>query len=217
MSLVKNGSDSTGISEYARFVAELIDSARRFQKLDQWKAELPAAATHWLLSGGEADGILGREFRSVWREFIADYGIHGYDSRIADGDQLVLPFGITLAGVPFPPPEKPLFTFIDLFAGIGGFRMALQRNGGRGVFSSEWDKHAQETYYNNFGEYPFGDIRQFTKDSVTDLELKKLIPDHDVLAAGFPCQPFSHAGVSARRSLGRLPAAQHRLARVVRG
>jgi len=183
--LVKNGSDSIGISEYARFVAELLDSAKRFQKLDQWKAELPAAATHWLLSGGESDDILGREFRSVWREFIADYGINGYNSRIADGDQLVLPFGITLAGVPFPPPVKPLFTFIDLFAGIGGFRMALQRNGGRGVFSSEWDKHAQETYYNNFGEYPFGDIRQFIKESVADLELKKLIADYDVLAVSF--------------------------------
>lgn len=79
------------------------------------------------------------------------------------------------------------FTFIDLFAGIGGFRIALQQNGGKCVFSSEWDADAQKTYFSNFGEIPFGDI---TKDSV-----KNCIPDgFDVLCAGFPCQAFSIAG-----------------------
>ena len=183
--LEKNGSSSVHIGEYARFVAELVDSAKRFQKFEPWKRELPSAISHWLLSGGESVGILGKEFRSIWREFIADYGINGYDSHLSEGGQLVLPFGITLGEIPFPPPIKSRFEFIDLFAGIGGFRIALQRQGGRSVFSSEWDKPAQETYFNNFGEYPFGDIRQFTQDSVTDQELKKLIPDHDVLAAGF--------------------------------
>lgn len=86
------------------------------------------------------------------------------------------------------------FTFIDLFAGIGGFRLGLERAGGRSVFSSEWDKYAQKTYKAWFNEIPAGDIRNIDP---------KDIPDHDVLAAGFPCQPFSIAGVSKKKSLGR--------------
>ena len=98
--------------------------------------------------------------------------------------------------VPFPGPEKPKFTFIDLFAGIGGFRLAMQAQGGKCVFSSEWNSYAQQTYFANFGEMPFGDI---TKE-VT----KKYIPKKfDILCAGFPCQPFSIAGVSKKKSLGR--------------
>ena len=84
--------------------------------------------------------------------------------------------------------RKDKFTFIDLFAGIGGFRIAMQSLGGRCVFSSEWDEAAKETYFDNYGEVPFGDI--------TKKEIKDLIPDHfDVLCAGFPCQPFSNAGL----------------------
>jgi DNA (cytosine-5)-methyltransferase 1 len=89
--------------------------------------------------------------------------------------------------IPFRKPTNPKFTFIDLFAGIGGFRVALQSLGGECVFSSEWDKEAQKTYYSNFGEIPFGDI---TKE-----ETKKWIPkSFDILCAGFPCQAFSIAG-----------------------
>lgn len=89
--------------------------------------------------------------------------------------------------IPFPGPSEPKFRFIDLFAGIGGFRMAMQSLGGKCVFSSEWDEQAKKTYYLNYGEYPFGDI---TKE-----ETKKFIPDDfDVLCAGFPCQAFSIAG-----------------------
>lgn len=89
--------------------------------------------------------------------------------------------------VPFPEPENPKFKFIDLFAGIGGFRIAMQSLGGKCVFTSEWDEQAQKTYEANFGEVPFGDI---TKE-----ETKKFIPDgFDVLCAGFPCQAFSIAG-----------------------
>ena len=106
-------------------------------------------------------------------------------------------------GIPFPPPKKEKFKFIDLFAGIGGFRIALQRHGGRCVFSSEIDNAARKTYERNFGEIPFGDIRFFTGPEISDEKLKQLIPDHDVLAAGFPCQPFSRAGVSARNSLNK--------------
>ena len=89
--------------------------------------------------------------------------------------------------VPFPAPENPAFTFIDLFAGIGGFRMALQNLGGKCVFTSEWDKYSQLTYETNFGERPFGDI--------TERATKDYIPDgFNVLCAGFPCQAFSIAG-----------------------
>ena len=105
-------------------------------------------------------------------------------------------------GVPFPPPEKHRFTFIDLFAGVGGFRLALQANGGRCVFTSEIDEAAQQTYRQNFGVQPYGDIRQFTGVELADSVVDARIPEHDVLAAGFPCQPFSRAGVSARNAVG---------------
>ncbi|TLX23955.1 DNA mismatch endonuclease Vsr [Chryseobacterium indologenes] len=89
--------------------------------------------------------------------------------------------------IPFHPVKNPKFRFIDLFAGIGGFRLALQNLGGKCIFTSEWDKEAKKTYRANFGEVPFGDI---TKEST-----KSYIPDEfDVLCAGFPCQAFSIAG-----------------------
>lgn len=89
--------------------------------------------------------------------------------------------------VPFPAPENPRFTFIDLFAGIGGFRIAFQNLGGKCVYSSEFDPKAQESYFANYGEMPFGDI---TKEST-----KSYIPPYfDILCAGFPCQAFSLAG-----------------------
>lgn len=86
-----------------------------------------------------------------------------------------------------------LYKFIDLFAGIGGIRLAFEEYG-ECVFSCEWDVKAQETYFANFYETPFGDIRKINE---------KEIPDHDILLAGFPCQPFSIAGVSKKNSLGR--------------
>lgn len=89
--------------------------------------------------------------------------------------------------IPFPKPDSPKFKFIDLFAGIGGFRLAFQNLGGNCIFTSEWDKYSKKTYQANFGEVPFGDI---TKKAVKDY-----IPDNfDILCAGFPCQAFSIAG-----------------------
>ena len=89
--------------------------------------------------------------------------------------------------VPFPAPDKPKFTFIDLFAGIGGFRIAMQNLGGKCVYSSEFDAKAQETYFANYGEVPFGDItKKATKDYIPK--------DFDILCGGFPCQAFSLAG-----------------------
>ncbi|WP_448244829.1 DNA (cytosine-5-)-methyltransferase [Pseudoxanthomonas mexicana] len=90
------------------------------------------------------------------------------------------------------------FTFIDLFAGIGGMRLAFEQQGGRCVFTSEWDAYARKTYAANFHDGPehvfAGDIT---------LVHEKDVPDHDVLLAGFPCQPFSIAGVSKKNALGR--------------
>ena len=94
----------------------------------------------------------------------------------------------TLASV-----ESAPFTFIDLFAGIGGTRIAYERAGGHCVYSNEWNKYCQLTYYTNFGEQPDGDITKVDAWS---------IPDHDILVAGFPCQPFSIAGVSKKKSMG---------------
>ena len=89
--------------------------------------------------------------------------------------------------VPFPPVKKHKFSFIDLFAGIGGFRLAMQNLGGKCVFTSEWDRGAKRTYKANFGETPFGDI--------TNEKTKSYIPNgFDILCAGFPCQAFSIAG-----------------------
>ena len=90
--------------------------------------------------------------------------------------------------------EKGKFTFIDLFAGIGGMRLAFEQAGGRCVYSNEWNSHSQQTYFANFGEMPDGDITKVDA---------RTIPNHDVLVAGFPCQPFSIAGVSKKQSLGR--------------
>jgi len=94
-------------------------------------------------------------------------------------------------------PAKPRFmkfSFIDLFAGIGGFRLGLQRLGGECLFTSEWDRFSAKTYEHWFGDKPHGDITKIAPSS---------IPDHDLLAAGFPCQPFSIAGVSKKNALGQ--------------
>ena len=117
----------------------------------------------------------------------------GYDVEEPQAEYSLFP---ELDDVPFPAPENPKFTFIDLFAGIGGFRIAMQNLGGKCVYSSEWNIYAQKTYYANYGEMPFGDI--------TKKETKSYIPKQfDILCAGFPCQPFSIAGVSKKNSLGR--------------
>ena len=95
----------------------------------------------------------------------------------------------------FNPKPKPDFTFIDLFAGIGGMRLGFESVGGACVFSSEFDKHAQDTYFENYGEYPFGDITKIANEEASENNWIDSIPDHDVLIGGFPCQPFSHAGL----------------------
>jgi len=145
-----------------------------------------AALTHYLQSGEEK-----------YLKLVTDDGFELYGTKLADlkADASFQDLRLGLEwDIPFPPPNKPKFTFIDLFAGIGGIRLAYQREGGKCVFSSEWNKYAKITYEANFGEVPFGDI------TVID---EKLIPDHDILLGGFPCQPFSIAGVSKKNALGR--------------
>ncbi|HWY56227.1 MAG TPA: DNA (cytosine-5-)-methyltransferase [Terriglobales bacterium] len=85
-------------------------------------------------------------------------------------------------------------TFVDLFCGIGGMRLGFEQVGCKCVFSSDWDKYAQQTYAANFGDVPVGKIREVSSS---------LILDRDILVGGFPCQPFSISGVSKKNSLGR--------------
>ena len=96
--------------------------------------------------------------------------------------------------------SKSKYKFIDLFAGIGGIRKAFENAGAECVFSSEWDLDAQKTYKENYGETPKGDITQIKSEE---------IPDHDILTAGFPCQPFSIAGVTKNNALGKEHGFKH--------
>ena len=131
------------------------------------------------------------EILDSWCDFVSNgnTNINGTTGNIARESDVARQLYLfpELFQVRFPACDNPSFTFIDLFAGIGGFRMAFQNLGGKCVFSSEWDEQAKKTYFANYGEVPFGDI---TKESV-----KRLIPNNfDVLCAGFPCQAFSLAG-----------------------
>lgn len=133
----------------------------------------------------QAEGIL-----RLWYDFVR--GEHRpkdipADRVAEDGNALQAYLFADLFRAPFPAPEHPTFTFIDLFAGIGGFRMAFQNLGGKCIFSSEWDEQAKRTYYANYGDVPFGDI---TKESTK----AKIPAGFDILCAGFPCQAFSLAG-----------------------
>ncbi len=119
------------------------------------------------------------------RPYVVDKGRTATLFNPVQGEFLSLLSDMSSHKFPFQTPKEGKFTFIDLFAGIGGIRLGFQMNGGRCVFSSEWDKDAAKTYYYNFGERPVGDIQKIDPKS---------IPDFDVLLAGFPCQPFSIIG-----------------------
>lgn len=147
-----------------------------------------AAFTHYL---NNYQSILSKNYKSeailqLKRYLEYKYPDEDITSNVAEEALQYLVFDFKNE-VPFPEPENPKFEFVDLFAGIGGFRIAMQSLGGKCVFTSEWDEQAKKTYSANFGEVPFGDI---TKE-----DTKKFIPDNfDVLCAGFPCQAFSIAG-----------------------
>ena len=130
-----------------------------------------------------------------WRSTSGTEVIRRFVDRLAfgpeDGLRIVRPAN---AGELLITPHFSGLRFIDLFAGIGGMRLGFEAAGGSCVFSSEWDRFAQQTYAANFGHRPVGDIREIATQD---------IPTHDILLAGFPCQPFSIAGVSKKNSLGR--------------
>lgn len=151
-----------------------------------FESEDNAILTHYLHNYGSGNA---ENYRVEAEEQLAKSGF-SLPSNVAEKSSLNPSFKTlfpNVFNVPFPGPEAPKFTFIDLFAGIGGFRMAFQNLGGKCIFSSEWDTKAKETYFLNYGEIPFGDI---TKE-----ETKRMIPtNYDILCAGFPCQAFSLAG-----------------------
>ena len=139
-----------------------------------------AVITHYLHN--HSNGV-SKYYKADAEKFIDEMAINELTTTENIFQQLLS----KVENVPFPTPDNYQFKFIDLFAGIGGFRLAMQSLGGKCVFTSEWDASAQKTYRANFGEVPFGDI---TKESI-----KSFIPnDFDILCAGFPCQAFSIAG-----------------------
>jgi len=146
-----------------------------------------AVITHYLhnIKTPKISKIFKKEALQFIKEFVYKCSEENIIIAEEDATQQLL---FEVENVPFPKPENPDFKFIDLFAGIGGFRIALQNEGGECVFTSEWDKDAQKTYKANFGSTPFGDITsEYTKKNIPN--------DFEVLCAGFPCQPFSHAGL----------------------
>lgn len=150
-----------------------------------------AIVSHYLQLKNRPEGVLykknAEQILNEWSSWMDE----DMTDAVADGDMVSEPpvFQLNLfhdlLNVPFHDSASPKFTFVDLFAGIGGIRIPFTELGGKCVFSSEWDKAAQISYSYNFGEVPFGDITKINSDS---------IPKHDVLLAGFPCQAFSIIG-----------------------
>lgn len=150
-----------------------------------------AIVSHYLQLRNRPEGVLykknAEQILNEWSSWMDE----DMTDAVADGDMVSEPpvFQLNLfhdlLNAPFHDSASPKFTFVDLFAGIGGIRIPFTELGGKCVFSSEWDKAAQISYSYNFGEVPFGDITRINSDS---------IPKHDVLLAGFPCQAFSIIG-----------------------
>lgn len=150
------------------------------------KALLDAARS--IYTQKEIADYIGCDTRTIKRWEVKEDGPPKYATHGLQ--QLVLPIAQN-------PNENSDFTFIDLFAGIGGTRMGFESVGGQCVFTSEWNKYAVKTYCENFP------MDHSVEGDITDID-EKNIPDHDLLLAGFPCQPFSIAGVSKKNSMGRL-------------
>lgn len=150
-----------------------------------------AIVSHYLQLKNRPEGVLykknAEQILNEWSSWMDE----DMTDAVADGDMVSEPLVFQLnlfhdlLNAPFHDSASPKFTFVDLFAGIGGIRIPFTELGGKCVFSSEWDKAAQISYSYNFGEVPFGDITKINSDS---------IPKHDVLLAGFPCQAFSIIG-----------------------
>ncbi len=162
------------------------------------REELPAIVSHWLQSPKDPPILVAESFGEKWVDTLRLYcqlENHNPASGAPKATVVPKPVYINFGELPFPPVmKKPKFTFIDLFAGIGGFRIALESLGGKCMFSSEWEPKAKETYFKNYGEVPFGDITNFTKTNEKEGTTPEKIAPHDILCGGFPCQPFSQAG-----------------------
>lgn len=132
------------------------------------KDEFNAIVTHWILNPHTCPPEMPAEvFVQCRRLFGFSCGKDIDDSLSAEKKSLYqLSLDFNSKSLPFPPPKEPKFTFIDLFAGIGGIRIAFQNAGGRCMFSSEWDKYAKKTYEANFGEMPYSDIRKIDKKPI---------------------------------------------------
>ncbi len=143
----------------------------------------------------EKSGLSRMEIAARFK--IAESKIVAWETGVANADRHIVDF-LRFMGEGETISNAPAFRFIDLFAGIGGLRRGFEPIGGRCVFTSEWDLKCQETYRRNYPDNHeiVGDIRPFAENP-------ELIPEHDVLLAGFPCQPFSIAGVSKKNALGR--------------
>lgn len=189
--------------DYPKSKLKLIEHCKKAFPEFAEKDEFEAAITHWLLCPEQIPPEMPKDVFFQLKGYWDVKSGKNRKKKIPNEKEKPHQSSFKLKNIPFPPPENPSFTFIDLFAGIGGFRIALQNLGGKCLFSSEWDKSAKKTYEKNFGEVPYGDINQFTNENITDKELDAIIPSHNILTAGFPCQPFSRAGVSARESLGQ--------------
>jgi DNA (cytosine-5)-methyltransferase 1 len=172
----------------------MLESSSIFEVIDKKKFKIndpentkKASLTHYLQNyNNEASALYKETAISFLKELLEVEHLKNVSDKVAE-EKLQKLLSHQDLDISFPKPKKPCFEFIDLFAGIGGFRIALQNLGGKCVYTSEWDTDAQKTYYKNFGELPFGDI---TNERVKDFIPKRF----DILCAGFPCQAFSIAG-----------------------
>ena len=165
-------------------IYDLFDKDYRNSQLSS-NEEGEAALTHYLNNSSINSGKQYKSNALITLQKYVNY--KNKEEKLVVEEEALQQLLFEVENVPFPSPKNYTFKFIDLFAGVGGFRLALQNLGGKCVFSSEWNKDAKQTYRDNFGEIPFGDI---TKESV-----QQYIPSKfDVLCAGFPCQAFSIAG-----------------------
>lgn len=164
---------------------EEFDDKRYQIRLVEPLEEEKAVLTHYLHN---IHNGVSKHYKDQALSILKNYIEYKTENKISIvAEEALQQFLFEVENVPFPTPENYTFEFIDLFAGIGGFRIAMQNVGGKCVYTSEWNKDAQKTYRENFGEIPFGDI--------TKMHVKNYIPmEFDVLCAGFPCQAFSIAG-----------------------
>ncbi|MCC5945461.1 MAG: DNA cytosine methyltransferase [Bernardetiaceae bacterium] len=180
------------MNEDTKNILNEIDTQLFYTKIRDSEKHKQASFTHFLHNHkNETSQVYKANALAFVKNVLSHkYPEHGISQQLTEEMLQYLIFksqSSPLSVIPFPAPQTPIFSFIDLFAGIGGFRLAFQNLGGKCVFTSEWDKYAQKTYEANFGEVPFGDI--------TKRETKNSIPDNfDILCAGFPCQAFSIAG-----------------------